>query len=133
MCCLAGCSSSSAPTGTGSGPGGSDGGTCADGSAPPCPRVIRKVLMIRAKLPTTQSVRGTSAVAPPMNQHEYASASATKTIASNAPIVLVRNCADIALEAVTDPPNQPDVTWAVAPNPGGAGTPALTPAGTKAT
>lgn len=37
MCCLAGCSKSSAPSGTGSGPSGSDGGCSADGGSPPCP------------------------------------------------------------------------------------------------
>ena len=37
MCCLAGCNSSKPPTAKDGGPNGSDGGTCADGSAPPCP------------------------------------------------------------------------------------------------
>src|SRR5215472_17602095 len=131
MCCLAGCGSSAPPSGSGSGPSGSDGGTCADGGSPPCPK--RKVLMIKAKVPTTQSARGTGAVPPPKNEHDFSSASNNKALAANAPTVLVRNCADIALEAVTDPPNQTDVSWSIDPNPGGTAAPALSPAGIKAT
>ncbi len=37
MCCLSGCNSSNSPTGTDSGPNGSDGNTCVNGDGPGCP------------------------------------------------------------------------------------------------
>jgi hypothetical protein len=44
MCCLAGCSKSSQPSGTGSGPSGSDGGCSADGGTG-CPKVTVTITM----------------------------------------------------------------------------------------
>jgi hypothetical protein len=82
-----------------------------------------KVVKINAKLPTTGSVRGTAAVAPPLVTRDFSSISTDKSLAGNPPTVLVRNCADIALEAVTDPPNVADVVWKVEPNPSGDSTP----------
>jgi len=94
----------------------------------PCPR---KVVTINAKVPTSGSARGTGAVPPPQTHHRFSSSSTDKTLAANAPTVLVRNCGPIDLEAVTDPPNQADVAWAIVNNPGPAA-PTLTPNGIKA-
>jgi hypothetical protein len=82
-------------------------------------------------VPTTQSARGTAAIAPPLTTHDFSSSSNKDTFADNAPTVLVRNCAEISLEAVTNPPNQ-SVTWNVKDNPGGDSTPSLTPSGNTA-
>lgn len=85
-------------------------------------------------LPVTESARGTNSVAPPMTDHDYSSSSNQKSPAANAPMVLIRNCSDIELEAETDPANQADVVWKVEANPGpNAPATVLTPAGTMAT
>jgi hypothetical protein len=124
---MCGCDSPN-PGSPSSGPGSAN----PPGTTPPCPGKKRKVVTIKAKVPTTQSVRGTGAVAPPKAHHDFSSSSKNKSLASNAPTVLVRNCAEIDLEAVTDPPNQADVAWSIDPNPGGATAPALAPSGIKA-
>ena len=90
-----------------------------------CPAAPRKVVTINAKAPTTQPVRRTWAVPPPKAFHEFSSSSAVKPMDSDRPIVLVRNCGAIQLEAITDPPHQQDVAWAVLPNPGPNPLPAL--------
>lgn len=123
--------------------------SCPDGTAPvagskaPCAAAkkkkptktrTRRVVRIRAKVATTQSVRGAHSIAPPFTHHNFASTSSAKALGSNTPTVVVRNCADIELEADTDPPNQADVVWTVEPNPGPASpAPGLTSSGTKAT
>ena len=87
-----------------------------------------KVVRINAKLPTTNSVRGTAAIPAPLATHDFGSDSSDKSLAGNPPTVLVRNCADISLEAVTDPPSVADVVWNVEANPGGDSAPSVSPA-----
>ena len=96
-------------------------------ASPPgaCVHCPRRVVTIHAKVPTTQSVKGTWRTPPPMVFHEFSSSSANQGLDSNHPIVLVRNCGTIQLEAVTDPPRQSDVAWTVLPNPGPAPNPTL--------
>ncbi len=113
-------------------PPSAGGGACPPGGTTPCPPK-RTVVQIKAKVPTTQSARGTHAVPPPRTHHEFSRSSHVKELASNAPTVLVRNSGDVELEVTTSPPNQSDVVWKVELNPGPGPEPVLTAAGTKAT
>ncbi len=89
-------------------------------AAPPgaCVHCPRKVVRINAKVPTTQPFTKAWRIPPPKNFHEFSSDSHDQALNSNHPTVLVRNCGAVRLEAITDPPNQKDVAWAVLPNPG---------------
>jgi len=91
-----------------------------DAAAPPgaCAGCRRRIVRINAHVPTTQSFRMKAAVPPPDKSHDFSSSSNTKSLSANHPTVLLRNCSPVVLEAVTDPPNQNDVAWDVAPNPG---------------
>ena len=106
-------------------PNAGPGAAAPPGACVGCPRTV---VTIKAKVFTTQSVRVLAAVPPPKQYHEFSSNSHSKPLAANAPVVLVRNCGPILLEAITVPPNQADVAWAVLPNPGPASAPSVTPA-----
>src|SRR6266700_624985 len=109
--CLTGCSKSDSPTAQDGGPNKTDGGTCADGTSPPCPQP--KVIRITAVLPGTKSLRDrTKHLA---DNSLRSSTSKENSLDANAPVVLVRGCTPVDLTAETDPPNT-KVTWSVAPN-----------------
>ncbi|MDD4051142.1 MAG: LysM peptidoglycan-binding domain-containing protein [candidate division Zixibacteria bacterium] len=80
------------------------------------------VTKFTAKLPTTQSARGTNSIAPADTHHTFTSSSEQKGMGANAPTVLIRNCGEIELTADTNLPNQKGIVWAVEPNPGPAKT-----------
>lgn len=104
---------------------------CDAGAVPPCaaPAPVRSVTTIKAKVAGTKGVRN------PANQLAEnvlsASASADERLAANAPVILVRGCKEVELEAVTTPPNTA-VTWTVKANENTDAPPTITPAGAKA-
>lgn len=113
-------------------PGSGDGGLPANCAKLPCQK--RRVVKITARLPITPSKRGTNATLPPRLFEEFTSTSNDRSLAGNAPTVLLRNLSPIKLIAETDPPSQKDVAWSVVPNPGPAApAPALSPSGDEAT
>jgi hypothetical protein len=71
------------------------------------------VTQIKAKVKGTRGVRKASDARP--DDTLTSSNSNAKSLAGNAPVILVRGCNDVELEAVTNPPNQP-VTWRVESN-----------------
>ncbi|HEY3242219.1 MAG TPA: carboxypeptidase-like regulatory domain-containing protein [Phycisphaerae bacterium] len=91
-------------------------------------------LEITAKVPTTQSARGTSATAPPNTHHQFKSNDGSRDMTQNAPTVLVRNCRDIELELTTvKPAALTDFAWEPELNPGSTKPlPVMTPSGKKA-
>jgi hypothetical protein len=84
-------------------------------------------------------VRGTHGVRKPATDLRAAnvlkaSSSADESLSGNPPVILVRGCHSVDLEAVTDRPNQP-VTWSVVANENTDAPPTITPkdGGRKAT
>ena len=76
----------------------------------PCPF---KVVEIKAKVPGTEGVRDKT-----KKKAENVLKSSNKdkeSLKDNAPVILVRGCKDVELEAVTDPAGKP-VKWEVKPN-----------------
>lgn len=98
----------------------SDGSPCHAVGAPPV------VMEIKATLPAThgkrnpKKIRAENVLAP--------SVSGQESLETNEPVVLVRGCLDVLLEAVTSPPNLP-VSWTVNPNQNTEAAPTITPVG----
>lgn len=84
-----------------------------------------KVIQIKAKLPGTNGVRKPATDKRPDNTLT-ASSSKDESLSTNKPVILVRGCKDVELEAVTDPPNKP-VTWQVKSNENTDAPPTITP------
>jgi len=96
-------------------PSSGGGGTPAANPVAPCPAppVVECVTQIKAKLPGTNGVRK------PVNKRAdnilASSSSSDESLSSNTPVILIRGCKEVELEAVTTPPNKP-VTWTVKSN-----------------
>ena len=90
------------------------------------------VVQITAKVKGTRGVRKASDTRP--DDVLTASSSTSKSLSGNAPVIVVRGCNDIELEAVTSPANQP-VTWKIEKNENTDSPPLLIPISghTKAT
>jgi hypothetical protein len=84
-----------------------------------------KVIRINAKVPGTNGVRKPATDKRPDNVLT-SSTSSDESLASNAPVILVRGCKDVELEAVTAPANKP-VTWQVKSNENTDAPPTITP------
>lgn len=93
-------------------------------STPAKPSPVRLVTSIKAKVAGTKGVRN------PANQLAdnvlSASTSADESLASNSPVILVRGCKEVELEAVTTPLNTA-VTWTVKANENTDAPPTITP------
>lgn len=95
------------------------------GPVPPVPPAAAKcVTQIKAKTPGTNGVRKKTDKRP--DNVLTPSSSADKSLAANPPVVLVRGCKKVTLEAVTTPLNQP-VNWKVTPNDNKNTAPTITP------
>ena len=84
-----------------------------------------KVIQIKAKVPGTNGVRK-PATDKRADNTLAASSSKDESLSTNKPVILVRGCKDVELEAVTDPPNKP-VTWQVKSNENTDAPPSITP------
>lgn len=104
-----------------------------DGS--PCHAMVPPVVVaqINATVPATKAIRDPTHKARPDNALTP-SKSDKESLTDNKPVVLVRGCLDVQLEAVTVPPNLP-VQWFVKPNENDGDAPTITPTegGKKAT
>ncbi len=104
----------------------SDGSPCHSVGAP------TSILEIKAKVAAThgkrdpKKTRTENILAPSVSDKE--------SLTDNPPVVLVRGCLDVQLEAITSPPEMP-VTWTVTPTDNDESAPTVTPvgAGEKAT
>jgi len=74
---------------------------------------VQSVVRINAKVGGTGGVRVAAHTRP--DQPLASSTTADEKLASNAPVILVRGCQKVKLDAVTRPANQP-VKWSVKPN-----------------
>ncbi len=106
---------------------------CADpkGSNPkepcaPCPKAppIQCVTSIKAKLASTNGVRVPANKRP--DNVLTPSSSADESLAVNQPVILIRGCKEVELEAVTTPPNTA-VVWTVKSNENTDSPPTITP------
>ena len=88
------------------------------------------VTQIKATIRGTQGLRSKNDKRP--DRALRPSGSSDKSLKGNAPVILVRGCKEVMLEAVTKPPNSP-VTWKVEPNETTNQPPAIAGSGTKAT
>jgi hypothetical protein len=93
---------------------------------------VKTVLQVKASLPGTKGKRNAANVRPkntltPSNSND-------ESLAANPPVILVRGCNEVELEAVTIPVNQ-GVAWSVKPNENSESAPTITPkdGGKKAT
>lgn len=88
------------------------------------PKVKKRVIRINAKVEGTNGVRLAS------NKRAdnilSSSSSAVDSLATNKPVILVRGCKDVELEAITSPTNTP-VTWSVKSNENTDSPPTITP------
>jgi hypothetical protein len=87
------------------------------------PAVGAQVLEVRASIPGTKSVRSPDQRRPTATL--TSSTSTEEDLNANAPVILVRGCNDIDLEAITAPSGP--VTWEVKPNQNTNTAPAITP------
>ena len=94
----------------------------------PChaPGAVPAVLEVKAKVASTHGKRNPKKIHP--ENLLAPSVSSDESLANNSPVVLVRGCNDVQLEAVTTPPEMP-VLWSVKPNENGESAPAITPIG----
>lgn len=85
---------------------------------------VQSVTQIKGKMPGTNGVRKASDTRP---DDTHDSSSADLSLTTNKPVILVRGCREVVLEAVTSPANQP-VDWSIDLNDNPGGTkPTLTP------
>jgi hypothetical protein len=86
--------------------------------------VVEKVIQINAKVEGTHGLRKAT-----NKRADNVLASSTvddESLASNAPVILVRGCKPVQLEAITSPAGKP-VTWQVKSNENTDGPPSITP------
>lgn len=96
-------------------------------------RVVQCVTRITATTPGTSGVRKVNNKVPERPDNVLrGSQSPDKNFSSNKPVVLIRGCKDVLLEAVTTPPDTP-VSWKVEANHTANSPPAIEPDGVKAT
>ena len=98
----------------------SDGSPCHAVGAPPV------VMEIKGTVPATHGKRNAKKI----RQENVLSPSVSdqESLETNEPVVLVRGCLDVQLEAVTSPPNLP-VAWTVKSNQNTESAPTVTPVG----
>ena len=95
------------------------------GPPPPPPVPVKKiVIQINAKVEGTNGLR--NAANKRADNVLNSSALDDESLASNAPVILVRGCKPVQLEAITSPAGEP-VTWQVKSNENTDGPPTLTP------
>jgi len=85
----------------------------------------KKIIRIKGKLEGTHGVRK-PATDKRADNVLTSSASDVESLATNTPVILVRGCKDVELEAETSPPNLP-VTWTVKANENTDAPPTITP------
>lgn len=103
----------------------------------PCPAppvkttLVKFVTSIKAKVAGTKGARDATNVRP--DNILKASGSSDESLAGNTPVILIRGCKEIELEALTTPANT-SVTWSVKSNENTDAPPSITPfaGGTKA-
>jgi len=118
----------------------SDPNTC-PGANMPCDSTLQSCLKpsppkkcvtsIKAKVAGTKGIRNTANQLP--DNVLTSSSSSDESLATNKPVILVRGCKEVELEAVTTPANTP-VSWSVKSNENTDSPPTITPfaGGTKA-
>ncbi len=93
-------------------------------AAPQAACCQRKVIQINAKIAGTRGKRNPANVRP--DNVLTSSSSHDQSLATNPPVILVRGCKEVEMEAITVPHGLP-VTWRVIPNENTAGPPTVTP------
>ncbi len=86
-------------------------------------KATASVTQVKATVPGTKGKRNAANKKP--DNALAASTSSDTSLTSNAPVILIRGCSKVSLEAVTIPDNQP-VEWSVVPNENKSSAPTIT-------